>query len=175
MGGMDMPEEKPLAGPDRAVKNHLAAELFPAEIQFSAGAYCDQDGNNIGEYGTLAELTGAALPPGQTKSDAMLKGWTAGAPIDGYRFVIYLPDGKTGAISSDARVRPVNKAAASAQERNFVAYAWPADAKGGERMFAIDQTGVVYADTFTGKEPAWNALYGGQGWDGIPAWQPAAH
>lgn len=157
-------------GPDAAVIQRLSGELFPAEIQFQSAAYSDQDGDGLGEYGTMAEIAGLVPAPGRTEKEALFKDYQAGGVIDGFHYAIYLPNGKGAALSADAKARPADKAAADAQERSFVIYAWP-DKAGS--MFALDQTGVVYEQPFTGTAPAWNALYGGQGWDGVPAWQNA--
>jgi hypothetical protein len=155
--------------PEGKAIDTLQSALFPAQFQFQGGAYVDQDGDGIGEYATLAELTGAAALPSGKQAEPL-------AVIDaesGYRFAVWLPDGKGAALQSAAVARVANAGAAEQQERSFVIYAWPADGSASTRSFAIDQTGVVFEAPYTGKEPAWNELYSGQGWDGVPSWQPA--
>lgn len=151
----------------------LAAVLFPAEFQFQGGAYVDQDGDGVGEYGTFAELVGAAAPPGRAQAEATAHGFAPDGTRGGFRFAVYLPDAAGKALQADKDARKADKAAADSQERSFVIYAWPVDQAASTRAFAVDQSGVVYEAPYTGKVPVWNDLYGGQGWDGVPAWQPA--
>jgi hypothetical protein len=162
-------QEATPATPEGRAIDTLQSTLFPAQFQFQGGAYVDQDGDGIGEYATLAELTGAAALPSGKQAEPL-------AVIDaesGYRFAVWLPDGKGAALQSAAVARVADAGAAEQQERSFVIYAWPADGSASTRSFAIDQTGVVFEAPYTGKEPAWNELYSGQGWDGVPSWQPA--
>ena len=158
--------------PDGQAIETLGSVLFPAQFQFQGGSYADQDGDGVGEYATLAELMGKRPAPGRTQGEVLAEGFADDGARDGFRYAIYLPDAKGGALDG-AGGRKADKAAADAQERAFVVYAWPVQAAGGSRAFAVDQTGVVYEAPYTGSAPAWNALYGGQGWDGVPAWQPA--
>lgn len=160
-------------GPEAKAMQRLSSEIFPAEIQFQASSYADQDGDKIGEYATLAELAGIVPAPGKTDKEVLFPDYKPGVALDGYLYAIYLPDSKGGVLASSDAARAADKAAADAQEQHFVVYAWPAD-KSASRMFSIDQTGVIYEQPFTGEKPAWNALYGGQGWDGVPAWQSAS-
>lgn len=174
MGMADMAiEEAGDDSPEGKAIEALGSVLFPAQFQFQGGAYVDQDGDGVGEYGTLSELTGVTAPPGRAQGEATAEGFAADGTRAGYRFVVYLPDAAGKALTVGKEARKADKAAADAQERAFVIYAWPADAAVSTRAFAVDQSGVVYEAPFTGKEPAWNELYGGQGWDGVPAWQPA--
>lgn len=166
------PEEAKPEGPEQKAIANLESVVFPAEIQFQSSAYLDQDGDKTGEYATLAELTGTVPPAGKTETEALFA-YKPGEALDGYIYAIYLPDGKGGALSSDTKARKADKAAADAQEQHFVIYAWPAD-KTHSRMFAIDQSGAPYEQPFTGEKPVWNSLYGGQGWDSVPAWQSVA-
>ncbi|MEK7411731.1 MAG: hypothetical protein AAB263_00270, partial [Planctomycetota bacterium] len=155
---------------DEGALVRLSTQLFAAEFQFQGGAYCDQDGNGVGEYGTLAELTGKLAAPGQKQSETLVEGFTDGASVSGYTYAIFLPDGKGAALTHSDKARTADKAAAKEQEKHFVIYAWPEQADA--RMFAIDQNGVVYERPATGKAPAWNELYDGKGWDQKPTWQP---
>lgn len=176
MGGGDPLALVPMDGgdastPDQEAIDTLSAVLFPAQFQFQAAAFADQDGDGIGEYATFAELAGAAAPPGRDKAEALLNGFAADGVRNGYRYAVFLPDGAGGALPPDAGPRRADRAAADRQEATFVIYAWPVQP--GGRMFAVDQGGVVYEATSDGSAPAWNTLYGGQGWDAVPAWQPA--
>jgi hypothetical protein len=93
------------AADDVAVVSTLRSGVFPAQVQFQAGGYLDQNGDNIGEYGFLAELAGGAI---------------AGQPDSLKVSLIY--------SASDVEVG---------------------------------------ADG-----PAWNALFGGEGWDAKETWEP---
>lgn len=160
------------SSPDAKAIDALGSVLFPAQFQFQGGVYLDQDGDGIGEYATLPELLGKRAAPGRAQAEKMAEGFADDGTRDGFRFTIFLPDGKGAGTAGDGG-RKTDKAAADAQEKTFVIYGWPVDAAAGSRAFAVDQTGVVYEAPSTGKAPAWNELYGGQGWDGVPAWQPA--
>lgn len=149
----------------------LKSGIFPAQIQFQAGAYEDQDKDNIGEYGTLAELSG------RLKTDKMEAGsirllagpLAQGDVASGYHFRMFLPDGKKGALTSDDAVRADNAAAADAQERAFACYAWPVSMETGRRMFVLTGDGQLRSLPWDGKEPVWNAALSG-GWDAPASW-----
>lgn len=168
---LDMGEPK-AATPEAQAIETLGSVLFPAQFQFQTSVYADQDGDGVGEYATLSELMGKRPAPGRAQAEKLAEGFADDGTRDGYRFTVFLPDAKGGALAGEGG-RKADKAAGDAQERAFVIYAWPVEAAGGARAFAVDQTGVVYEAPYTGKAPAWNELYSGQGWDGVPAWQPA--
>lgn len=155
----------------------LKSGIFPAQVQFQSGGYQDQDGDNVGEYGTLGELSGR-LKAGQAEA-GMLKllagPLTQGDLAAGYHYRMYLPDGKGGAISSDDAVRPAIApaaaltAAANAQERHFACYAWPESLKTGRTMYVLTQDGQLRSLPWDGKMPAWNAALG-MGWEAEATW-----
>ncbi len=155
----------------------LRSGVFPAQIQFQAGAYVDQNGDNIGEYGFLAEMAGGAITgqPDTLKLSLLPEVWNATRPsVHGYRFSCWLPDGKGGAIGANEGARAQNAAAAKAQSERFVVYAWSADAA-DKPVYALTQTGSIYSSsgvTIGANGPAWNALFAGGGWDNDPAWEP---
>jgi hypothetical protein len=162
----------------------MTTQLLPGEQAFQKGLYLDQDGDGKGEFGLLSELCGQrATPNAPVGVLQLVDSKLAGGPVDGYRFAIYLPDGKGGAASEPAGAgpRPANQAAAREQARHFVAYAWPvstAAAAPGGRMFAITEAGVLYSAPASGRVPAWNELFAGAGWETAPSWaryQPEAH
>ncbi len=67
--------------------------------------------------------------------------------------------------------RPADPDAADSQERSWLAYAWPIAADDGAMMYAIDQSGQVYAQPYLGEPPAWNGMFGDGGtWGDEPAW-----
>jgi hypothetical protein len=162
-GRSDAPDE------DIAVRT-LKSAIFPAEVQFQAGGYVDQDGDGRGEYGFLGELGGAATVA-KGKTLKLLDADVASGGKQGWSFTVYLPD-SDGAIAEEPeedQERSAMPAAADRQERRFVAYAWPAESEHG-RMFALTQDGALYVAPFTGEEPAFDALFGGEGWDAVPTW-----
>jgi hypothetical protein len=157
--------------PEAMAMDALAAQFYTSQMQFRDEVKCDQDGDKTGEYATLAELTGTAPAPGQTEPSVYVN--LTGQAANGYRYEVFLPGPNGTVVQADSEPRKVDPAAADAQEHGFVIYAWPEDAAAGTRMFAIDQSGMIFEQTFAGEAPAWNALYGGQGWDGVPTWQAA--
>jgi hypothetical protein len=167
---------------ESAITSHLKSAVFPAQIQFQAGAYIDQNGDNIGEYGFLAEMAGGAVTgQSDTMKLALLPNtWNAAQPeMNGYHFACFLPDGKGGAIGASDGARAQNAAAAKAQSEHFVVYAWPIDLTKNAPIYALTQSGSVYSTTadkltapLTERGPAWNALFGDAGWDGAPTWEP---
>jgi hypothetical protein len=152
----------------------MTTQLLPGEQAFQKGVYLDQDGDGKGEFGLLSELAGLrATPSAPAGVLQLIDAQLAGGPVDGYRYAIFLPDGKGGAVSEPAGAapRPANVAAAKEQARHFVAYAWPvAAAAAGGRMFAITETGVLYSAPASGHVPAWNELFAGAGWETAPSW-----
>lgn len=155
----------------------LRKGVFPAQIQFQAGAYVDQNGDNVGEYGFLAEMAGGAITgqPDTLKLSLLPEVWNAPQPsVHGYRFSCWLPDGKGGALGAADGLRPQNAAAAKAQSERFVVYAWSAT-DADLPVYALTQTGTVYSTTgiaIGAGGPTWNALFDGGGWDAEPSWEP---
>jgi hypothetical protein len=164
------------AASDVNVVSVLRSGVFPAQIQFQAGAYVDQNGDNVGEYGFLSEMSGGAITgqPESLKVSLLPEVWNAAHPtVHGYRFACWLPDGKGGAVGGRDGLRVQNAAAAKAQSERFVVYAWPADGA-AKPVYALTQAGTIYsiAKVAVGADgPAWNALFGGAGWDAEPTWE----
>lgn len=160
----------------------LKSGIFVSQVQFQANwtttsPILDQDGNGIGEYGLLSEISGRRGVGGKgTGEIRFLSGPLAENDVaNKYRFAIFLPDGKGGAIPEPAEKGPrklLGKDAAKEQERHFVAYAWPDEPDISKRMFAITETGQLLCAPWEGKPPEWNAVFGGKGWDSEPVWKP---
>ena len=156
--------------PDHSPVTMLRTVIYPAEIQFQGGTYIDQDGDGVGEYGLLSEISGRR--PVATGKIELVEGPLAkSATVEGYSYTIYLPGG-VARVADDGKAEP--RAAevkdAEAQESAFVAYSWPAKSKEGQ-MYAVVADGTVYQADYTGNPPAWNALFGGKGWADAPTWQ----
>ncbi len=138
----------------------LKSGVLPAQIQFQAGGYMDQDRDGTGEYGFFQELAGGPIA-GQgadLKVNLMTADFNTPEPEkNGYRYAIFLPDGQGGATAERLGVRKPDAKAADAQEKRFVVYAWPVE--GGGRMFAITQAGQVHASPVPseGEAPACSA------------------
>lgn len=171
--------ESRMADNEVAAMAALKSVIFPAEVQFQGACHLDQDADAIGEYGLLSELAGRrAAGPQQAGAAPLMPGPLATSDVlAGYRFTVFLPDGRGGAIGEPAGDGPrpsivdgVVVKDADAQEGAFVAYAWPLQAESGTRMFAIDQSGQVRERIWDGQAPAWNSLYGGGTWADDPVW-----
>lgn len=152
----------------------LKSGVFASQVQFQAGGYQDADGDGVGEYGLLSELSGRrAVGTIEAGKLQFLGGPLArGDVANGYRYAGYLPDGAGGAIAepAEAGARPA-QARVDDQERLWVAYAWPQSLETGRRMFAIDQIGQVYVRPWDGEAPAWSSLYAGGAWGGKAVWE----
>jgi hypothetical protein len=147
--------QKAIAKPvdeDAAVRAVLKSNVFPAQVQFQGGMYSDENGNGVGEYGTLGQLAGReatgrvavgsirlAQPPIQKGDSAY-----------GYTFIVHLP------------------AQVADRERFFVAYAYPTDGS-TKPVYALCHDGQVRVSPTPGLPDA-NALFGGADWSVAPKW-----
>lgn len=162
----DQPPPEPVGGAAL-----LRSAIFPAEMQFQAGGYVDQDHDGTGEFAFLGEL-GGVVPVGG-RSLALIDRTLASDEHAEWAVAIFLPDGEGGVASGDddGAPRQGSPAAADLQERRFVAYAWPRHSRKG-MMLAITEAGTLYAAPYEGEEPGFDSLFGGQGWDSAPVWEP---
>ncbi len=158
----------------------VLAKVAAAEKQFAAAVDVDQDGDGVGEYGSLQELLGAVALRGSSRkaepaylprslAEKMVGG---AAQRRGYNFKIYLP-GDGGEILSEVDGKPlamVKEDGVDLQEKHFVCYAWPEEAgTTGTKAFATsderllwetDMEKVVYEGTKS--IPAPSAAYRGK-------------
>jgi len=160
---------------EAAARSTLKSGLFPAQVMFQAASLVDQDGDNVGEYGFISELAGRRATAAPTAAHYVQGALAMGDIAQGYRFAVWLPDGAGGAISEPAvpGPRPANAAAANAQERQFVIYAWPQKpGDTGRRVFALTNDGQVRAapQAAGANPPAWNDVFAGGGWDAAASW-----
>ncbi len=132
------------AAREQAAYTALKSGILPAEVQFQAGAYLDQDVNGIGEYATCTGLgrglsyrmlAGGITTPGGQRLNLLAPAYALATPeVSGYRFKDPL-------------------SVVSGEERVWAVLAQPVDAYDGRRLFAINQAGNVQA---SGIEPdAW--------------------
>jgi hypothetical protein len=164
--------------------NILKSMMFPAQVQFQAGGYVDQDGNGRGSYGFISEMSGGSIPETTKVLQLMPAAFHAVNPVkDGQTFAVYLPGADmSSGVGSRAQIAklPLNQdgipQGEELREQWWVAYAWPTTGTSGT-MFAINAGGTVYQHAWTGETPAWNALWadGGEPWKGKPGagWTPA--
>jgi len=174
LAGMSRSAVTQRSGQDEAnAAQTLKSTIFPAQIQFQSGVYMDQDGDGVGEFGLLDELSGER-PTGRAAAGTIkLVPAELEEDTQAYCYFVYLPsaDGSTvEAPEEKTEARAANAAAAKAQARRFVAYAWPADETAGGKQFAITQAGIVYVSPYTGGVPTWNALFDNGTWETEPTW-----
>ncbi len=148
--------------------------IFPAQEQFRAGGYRDQDGNGRGEFGLLSELAGRRAVGNEQRLGLIEGPLARGATAGGYAYTIYLP-GEVTRVADDGKTetRPAVPGNAKLQEEKYVAYAWPSRAKDG-KMYAMLADGAVYQADYRGVPPAWNAVFGGAGFEAQPTWKETA-
>jgi hypothetical protein len=133
-----------------SVAKGLLRWMSTAQEQFKQAAMVDLDGDKVGEFGFLSELTGA-LPTrsGKQATDPflapvlgkLLKGGIA--EKNGYYFRLYLATAKGPAIAEPGAgtAAAANAADADAQEQRWCCYAWPVEyGRTGEHvLFAIQK------------------------------------
>ena len=143
--------------------------VHAAQVTYQSGAYSDADGDGLGEAGGLRQLVAQGM---------LGEEFVAGGSVNGYRFAIWIPDGRGAAVQSSAEL-PVD--ACKDAERYFIAYAWPqAYGDSGRKIFAVTHHGMVLqAPLDTQGEPAWDAALGSGASTGDrfrnPTWTPARH
>lgn len=118
--------------------------IAQAQEYFREDGKKNEDGDDSGEYGTIAELSAVTLSPGGKPFPAYLderfqKADASGiVETRGYRFGVFLPE-KPRASGN------LNFTVADMKEAYWCAYAWPSEpAKTGNRVFFINEIGLVY-------------------------------
>ena len=138
--------------------------LVTSEAQFQSACIVDQDGDKIGEFGFLQELSGTAPPRGQTQptSPAFITSVMGTTALDnggiagktGYNFALYLPDGKGGWTREASPLLPPDPSTAHAQEKRWIAYAWPASfGNSGVPAYAVTEKGVLWGTANDSSQP----------------------
>ena len=132
------------------------------EREFRASRCIDADGDGIGEFGTLAELSGGAelLGKSHVLNPPLLSGAFRTIALDGfarrsgYRIRVYLPDAagngvhESGLLPSSSKLPSRDRATdlvdPKLASRRWCAYAWPEEhERSGRRTFVIDQDGTA--------------------------------
>lgn len=154
----------------------LKDRILPAEVIFRAGRYRDRSKAGKGDFGFFQELaSGVDLErPGSTRVSLLPQEWNAARPQkQGYGYCIYLPDGKGGALAPETDLGIAERIGKTGPGDAFVVYAWPMNQSQGRRIFAMTQTGKVYAHATTNggdSAPEWNELFGNKSWADQPTW-----
>jgi len=123
--------------------------IVSAQSQFQTTGRADENFNGIGEYGYLAELSGAiGVRGGAVLQPAVLS--TAFRTADangvvtrsGYLYILVLPD-----AAGDAMLPPaINLVDPDLAETTWAAYAWPTNyGSTGSRTFFVNQGGDIIA------------------------------
>lgn len=134
--------------------------LSTSESGFQSAAIVDTDGDGTGEFGFLAELSGAS---GYRTASGISANPTSPAFITsvlgttarrnggvgeraGYYYLVYLPTDRGPAVAESDPLAPGVAADANRQEVAFVCYAWPVRVGvTGRRAFVVSQQGEVFA------------------------------
>ncbi|MHC4600569.1 MAG: hypothetical protein ACYS47_16355 [Planctomycetota bacterium] len=149
----------PYPGRARAAVDQLR-KIAKAQEKFKAQARVDQDGDGVGEYGLLPELAGAPLPGPHRESAAgqisgVFRQPTALGYVEkyGYYFALFLPGRGWGDALDGRGIPRKSKAAfADAQERCWIAYAWPAvRGRTARGIFVATSAGVFRAENTTAR------------------------
>jgi hypothetical protein len=144
----------------RIAANETAAiatlrNLCSAQAQFHATARADEDDDGTGEFGTLAELSGAVNIRGTDRSlnPPVLSGAFRKVAADGtvrrsgYVFAVHLPGrGGEGVAESAGGGIGAGVVDPDLAEKHWVAYAWPEkQGRSGRRTFAVSAAGDIVA------------------------------
>lgn len=138
--------------------------VWQAEMTLRSSQVIDVDDDARGEFGTLAELSGAVPPRGHDKPSPFLdpsfapdaRGVVARG---GYLFRVDLPGKGGGGVST---IEPGAPAAVATDlaEQNFVCYAWPVDPPTtGARVFVIDASGTIFFTKNEGEQQHYCAAH----------------
>ena len=151
---------------EAAASASLKSGIFAGEVQFQGGGYSDTDLDNVGEYGAIADLTGARATTGQAVGAIkLLQGPLASGaanatltikPANGYNFAVYLPNAGNTALIAEGTVTVGTPISDNARERNFVCNAGPqAENDTGRRVFFISHEGQVRSPPATANATTW--------------------
>lgn len=121
--------------------------IASAQAEFRSGARLDRDGDGVGEFGYFADLAKGDKddPPLLSSSFSEMRELPSGAGVifrSGYLYQMFLPaaDGAPVHESDPVTATPD----ANQAESRWCCCAWPsACPKSGQRIFFVDQSGVV--------------------------------
>jgi prepilin-type N-terminal cleavage/methylation domain-containing protein len=150
--------------------------IVTAQSQFQTGSRADENGNGLGEYGTLGEMSGGVpLRGGGTLVPPVLS--TAFRTVNangevgrsGYLFAMWLPDAAGDGVAELAGGGASPTVDPDLAEVAWCCYAWPANHGGsGNRTFFVNQGGDIVATedpaySGSGNGPDASAAYAGVG------------
>jgi prepilin-type N-terminal cleavage/methylation domain-containing protein len=123
--------------------------IVSAQAQFQTTARADENFNGVGEYGYLAELSGATgVRGGAVLTPAVLSTAFRSADANGvvtrsgYLYILALPDAAGNAIPPSS----MNLVDPDLAETTWAAYAWPTNyGSTGNRTFFVNQGGDIVA------------------------------
>jgi len=135
--------------------------IISAQAQFQATGRADENFNGIGEYGYLAELSGAiGVRGGAVLRPAVLSTAFRNADVNGvvtrsgYLYILALPDATGDGMLPTA----MNLVDPDLAETTWTAYAWPTNyGSTGNRVFFVNQGGDIIATedpTYSGPDAA---------------------
>lgn len=153
---------------EAAASTSLKSGIFAAEVQFQGGGYQDSDADNVGEYGTISELTGAQATTGQLAgaikllqgplASGALNATLAVKPANGYNFTSWLPNVGNTALLPEGTTAALLATAITdqARERNFIVAAGPlAENDTGRRIFLISHEGQIRSPSAVANSTTW--------------------
>jgi prepilin-type N-terminal cleavage/methylation domain-containing protein len=142
---------------ESAASASMKSGVFPAQVQWQAGAYLDQDADNVGEYGLMSNLAGKnGTPKGNaaTLNIKLLQGPLATAvatsttrTASGYTYCCMIP----GYHTTASAVTAVPYEEGTNMETIAALVATTDDANAGERYFFVGAAPDVFGDT--GRRP----------------------
>ena len=148
--------QRPITMADETAVLSSLRTISTAQVQFQNAALKDQDGDYVGEYGTLYELAGITAPSGKTGAafvpfiDQQLG---LGSKL-GYEFSVYVGESACAAGT-----------ATNASEEGYLAVAWPSTyEQTGRRSFCVDQSGTIRGMDIGGDAPGCSAVTGTSPW-----------
>ena len=123
--------------------------IISAQAQFQATGRADENGNGVGEYGYLGELSagvgvrgGAAVKPPVLSSGFKIVSALGVVSRNGYLYILALPDVNGDGIAQ----QDVNLVDADLAETTWACYAWPqTHSTSGNRTFFVNQAGDIIA------------------------------
>jgi len=159
------------------------------QCKLRKNVFIDQDQDGIGEYGLLNELTGLTKlrgnhniqrPPITFFSSQLPKFSADGyCVLHGYFFRIFLPHKNQVIVDSkEALNGSADNDSINAQEKQWIAYAWPISESCGQSCYVINESGELFysIDVYIGKEkiPAYNAAMDKNKYQNSLIWGPIA-
>ena len=135
--------------------------LIEGQSRFQADRHVDEDGDGVGEFGWLGELSG--IDPirgsGKERQEAPyiaavlgVKETNGVSQKSGYCFRMFLPLANGLAVGEARGPAALGAPDANVRERRWCCYAWPRHwGQSGSRAFFVTQEGIVYQTAGEGR------------------------